>query len=200
MLLGGGAALGWFAARREVPASGPKAGPAQQADGAALEPVPEAAEAMRLAGFQEAFVYRWRGALLDGQVLHDTAGGAERVPLDTEKLPRAARANQQAAERLKGAAPAGEAPLDPSRLRGLLVIAIRPKAAGTRGHECIAVARIEAEGQGTSGSAAGTLLSARLPDFSGGGGGHGGGHASYKLNIPGGQERELFTLQLRGRE
>jgi hypothetical protein len=201
LLLGAGVAIGWFAARRQTPASGPQADSVQRGPEPALEPVPEAAEAMRLAGFQEAFVYRWRGALLDGYVLLDTGRATERVPLDTEKLARAARVNQRAAERLEGAAPAGEAPLDPSRLRGLLVIAIRPKAAGATGHECIAAARVEAEGQGTSGSASGNLLSGQLPDLTGGGGGgRGGGHAFYKLNTAGGQQRELFKLQLRGRE
>src|SRR5947209_1857910 len=86
LLLGAGVAIGRFAARRGMSGSAQTGAPGGLSGEPALEEVEEAEQAFRLAGFADAFVYHWRGALLDGYVLLDTPGGAGRVALNTEKL------------------------------------------------------------------------------------------------------------------
>jgi hypothetical protein len=186
LLLGAGVAIGWFAARQALPEAAQK-GNAGKGDGEpALEQVVEAESALRLSGFDQAFVYRWRGAALDGYVVVDTAQGSERKPLGP--IPKRAE-------------------VDPS-FRGLLVIAIRPKVAGVAGQECIwAVMQEEkAKHEQPPGRidvlvSLGTPESGRLPDLAGGGGVGGGGTFAFgKVGLPGGKERELFKLELLKRD
>jgi hypothetical protein len=184
LLLGAGVALGWFAARGAMPEAGLKGTPSNVDNEAALEKVAEAEQALRLAGFDQAFVYRWRGAALDGYVVVDTPQGTERKPLGP--FPKRAE-------------------VDPS-FRGLLVIAIRPNAAGVAGQECVWA--VMAEEKAKEGQLEGQLIvshgapeSGRLPDLAGGGsGGSTPRQAFWKLRLPGGEARELFKLELVKRE
>ena len=91
-----------------------------------------------MAGFDHGLVYRWQGGLLDGHVLLDTPQGAERVSLNTETIAQEAHEFlvSEAGER------DGKARLDPARVSGMIVIAIRPKTTGTAGHECIVSIRV----------------------------------------------------------
>jgi len=176
LLLSVGVAIGWFSARHGMPEPEQKGTPHKLDDEPALEEVEEAEDALRLGGFDRAFVYRWRGAALDGYVLLDTQRGTERVAL--------------------GPVPKDGAKPDPS-FRGLLVIAIRPKAAGIPGHECIWAVTTRVTTKEGLIQGLGAPSSGRLPDLSGSGSYSGGGRfAFYKLGLPGGEERELFKLQL----
>ena len=79
-------------------------------------------------------MYRWRGGLLDGYVLLDTPKGTERVSLNSEQ--QALDAHQVVvAESKEKSGPSVR--LDLARVRGFLVIAIRPKVKGDAGNECI---------------------------------------------------------------
>ncbi len=215
LLLGAGIVIGRFASPRETPEAEQKAAsnkPDDKAldikkldDSPALERVDEAEAALRLAGFEYAFVYRWRGSLLDGYILLDTPQGTERVAVNIVGMGQRAFANQQASERrAEQPVPQGKARIDPARSQGLIVIAIRPKVTGTAGHECIGGVQVmvEAEDERASEKVGSiNLFSGRLPDITGGIGnaGSGGGHAFWKLNVVGGKERELFQLRLHGR-
>jgi hypothetical protein len=160
-----------------MPEAGLKGTPSNVDDEAALEKIAEAEHALRLAGFDQAFVYRWRGAALDGYVVVDTPQGTERKPLGPFPKP---------------------AEVDPS-FRGLLVIAIRPKAAGVAGQECVwAVMAEEKAKEGQLIVSYGASASGRLPDL--GGGGSSPRQAFWKLRLPGGEEREVFKLELVKRE
>jgi hypothetical protein len=183
LLLGAGVAIGWVAARRGTPAS------EQKPSSGELEAVDEAEEALRLAGFEHAFVYRWQGGLLNGHVLLDTPQGTEKVSLNTKNLAQDALTALAVEAGEKG----GKAQLDPARIRGLLVIAIRPKAMGNAGHECIVRMMQTVEGKdGTSSSPSTNTVSGRLPDLAG----LVRGNSRCKLHLVEGVDRELFELQL----
>jgi hypothetical protein len=190
LLLGIGIALGWLTARRGTPDAEPKAPAGGLGGGPALEQVDEAEQALRLAGFQEAFVYRWRGGLLDGYALLDTAKGTERVSLNTEQ--QALDAHQVVVAQSKEAR-GGPVQLDPARVRGLIVIAIRPKAKGATGHECIMQLSATFDGEDTSSTASTGVLSGRLPDWAS----LVRGKEHCKLTLAEGGKRDLFELRLR---
>jgi len=177
LLVGVGIGIGWFAARRAMPEMGQKGG-TSKVEEAAFEAVAEAEQVLRLAGFDQAFVYRWGGAALDGYVVVDTPQGTERKRLGPfpEKLE------------------------DPS-FRGLVVVAIRPKVAGVAGRECIWALMGERKTMNETLTSYTRPQSGRLPDWGGAGGsGHTSRHTSYMLELPGGQERELFNFELLKRE
>jgi hypothetical protein len=177
LLAGTGIAIGWFAARREMPDTGQKGDPNKVAEEAMLENDAQAEWVLRLAGFDEAFVYRWRGAALDGYVVVDTPQGTERKPL--------------------GPIPKNGAKVDPS-FRGLLVLAVRPKVAGVAGRECIwAWSTEEKTKEGITTKPYSRPQSVRLPDIeTRGNGSNTSREAWQKLWLPGGKERELFNLKL----
>jgi hypothetical protein len=152
----------------------------------ALEQLDEAEHALRLAGFEKAFVYRWRGGLLDGHILLDTPKGTERVSLNTEQLAREAHQNVAARSNHPGQ-------LDLGRVQGLIVIAIRPKANGAAGHECIMTRSVTFDGEGTSATASTSTISGRLPDWAS----LVQGNEECKLTLAEGGERDLFELRLR---
>jgi hypothetical protein len=190
LLLGAGVAIGWFTARRGMPDAEQKAPPGGLGGRPALEQIDEAEQALRLAGFQEAFVYRWRGGLLDGYVLLDTPKGTERVSLNTEQ--QALDAHQVVVAQAKEQR-GPPVQLDLARVRGLIVIAIRPKAKGAAGHECIMKLSATFDGEDTSSTASTGIISGRLPDW-----------AKLvrvnelcKLTLADGGKRDLFELRLR---
>jgi hypothetical protein len=190
LLLGAGVAIGWFTARRGIPDAEPKAPPDGLGGRPALEQIDEAEQALRLAGFQEAFVYRWRGGLLDGYVLLDTPGGTERVSLNTEQQAFDAHQVVVAQSKEKRGPPVQ---LDLARVRGLIVIAIRPKAKGATGHECIMQLSATFDGEDASSTASTGVLSGRLPDWAS----LVRGNEHCKLTLAEGGKRDLFELRLR---
>lgn len=204
-LLGAGFAVGWFAALREVSASGQKGAASTLGRGPALERVAQAEQALGQTGFAHAFVYRWQGALLDGYILLDTQEGTKRVSLNSEDLTRTALAGLASESREKGGnqqlpqrqpeerISRDKVQLDPARVRGLIVIAIRPKASGTPGQECIVNLSVTAEGESESWGASTAIISGRLPDFSSVAWVNG----RCGLTLADGGARELFELRLR---
>ena len=83
--------------------------------------------------------------------------------------------------------------LDPARVSGMIVIAIRPKTMGTAGHECIVSIRVTVDKGGKSAGAGTGLISGRLPDFVG----FGFGNEHGTLTLADGGKRDLFELRLR---
>ena len=176
LLLGAGVAIGWFVGRRGTFESEQKETVKKTVNEAALERVNEAEDALRLAGFEYAFVYRWRGAALDGSLLVEKSGEPERVAL--------------------GPVPENPDQLYPS-FRGLVVIAIRPKVAGIAGQECLWAVMTTVEAKEGLMVASGTPSSGRLPELSGAfSGASSSGGAFHKLGLPGGKEWELIELTL----
>ena len=195
-LLMAGIAIGWFAAQRGMPDLAKDATRGGLSIAPALEQDATAEEVLRMAGFDHGFVYRWHGGLLDGYVLLDTPGGPQRMALDTGKF--AQEANQflvfQAGERN-----GGEARLDPTQVRGVITIGIRPKAPGVAGRECLVNIRATVHRAGKSASAGTAVSSGQLPEFTSFSGGTAPGKAFEKLTLADGGTRDLFDLRLRER-
>ena len=190
LLLGAGVAIGRFTAQRGIPDAEQKAPPGGLGGGPTLEQMEEAEQALRLAGFQEAFVYRWRGGLLDGYVLLDTPKGTERVSLNSEQQALDAHQVVVARSKVKRGLPVQ---LDPARVRGLIVIAIRPKAKGDAGHECIMKLSATFDGEDSSSTASTGIISGRLPDWTN----LVRVNELCKLTLAEGGKRDLFELRLR---
>jgi hypothetical protein len=111
LLLGVGVAVGWFAARRGMPTSeqnttsgGPTNSPKFWSDN-------EAAAAIKSLGYDQAYLFRWQSGHVDGWVEFNGEGGPNRVKFDTRQASR----------------PAGKpgGPLEPRRLSGFVVVAMR---------------------------------------------------------------------------
>jgi hypothetical protein len=155
---------------------------------AALEQVADAEKALQMAGFDQAWVYRWQGGLLEGHVL-DTAYEDGRVAIDTEEKARQAH-NIVVAEAANGD---GKAPFDPALASGMIVIAIRPKKDDSADRECIWAVSVRLEQAGKTAELGTRAVSARLPDFT----------ATVKANqlceltLADGSKRNLFELRLR---
>src|SRR3954453_8747775 len=118
LLLGAGVAIGWFAARRGVSSSeqnttssGPTSSPKFWSDD-------ETAKAIRALGYDEAYLFRWQNSHVDGWVEVDGGGGPKRATFDTR---RASRPDEKPGR-----------PLEPGRLSGFVVLAMRklPSAQG----------------------------------------------------------------------
>jgi len=162
--------------------------PATQASRPALEQLADAEQALQLAGFEQAFVYRWQGGLLQGHVL-DSGQADARVPIDTEKMARSAF-------RIV-AAEAGDADskaqFDPAQVSGMIVIAIRPKKDDSADRECIRAVRVRVEREGKVAELGTGLVAGRLPAFTG----LVKGNHLCQLTLASGEKRDLFELRLR---
>jgi hypothetical protein len=162
--------------------------PAAQPSRPALEQVADAERALQLAGFDQAFVYRWQGGLLEGHVL-DSGRVDARAPIETEEMARSAFRIVADQEGQKD----GKARLDPAQISGLIVIAIRPKKADAPDRECIRAVSVRVEREGKVAELGTGLVVGSLPAFTD----LVKGNQLCKLKLASGEERDLFELRLR---
>jgi hypothetical protein len=160
LLLSAGAAAGWLVARRGMPDAEPKPAPQEQGHPAVLESVDHAEQALRLAGFERAFVYRWEECQVDGTLHLDGPQGTGIVSLNTEPLCREAYRDYKASydsrlgvskkEIPTGTARKGPKSYEQMRVRGLIVIAIREAEGDATVRKCIAAISAEVKADGVN--------------------------------------------------
>jgi hypothetical protein len=150
--------------------------------------VADAEKALQMAGFEQAWVYRWRGGFLEGHVL-DTERRDERAVITTEDTAR----NAYKLAAAMGDDAAAKAPFDPAQVSGMIIFAIRPKKVDAADHESIRAITVRVERAGKSAELGTGPITGRLPAYKS----VVRGAQLGKLTLAGNVQRDLFDLRVR---